>query len=160
MIGHSPRSGKRQSPAAATRVATLKTWEPKRRRERILKTRAIRYSGNPRELIQAAAALLPSRRPLLVQLRMVIGDQPEGPLEPTLSIAFGVDGRGVSREVGVVLTPEDQPVFLAFLLLRCEARGMGIINAEYPDRGREGEELPVPEIALTEIAAAPQGLIC
>lgn len=141
---------KAKRPAKETRLATLQTWQPKGRIERILKERQIPFMGDPAALVARAKQLLPQWKP--VTLTLTLGSSEES-ASPSLCLCFGQAINGLDTDIYIALEASDLPLMVVYLA-RYIGKLTGEIICDIPEDDDDGggEELPIPHISETELA--------
>jgi hypothetical protein len=132
-------------PRSATRVAKVYTWQPSQRVERMVRRCRLPVSGDARDLIRGAAALVAPLRPWRVSLMVVRHRR-------ILDVRCETDEHGVQTHVSVTLHPPDVVALLTYF-----ARDRSVaclLFVDLPDDG-DGEDLAVPCVSVDELARMP-----
>jgi len=146
---------KTKTPAMPRRYATLETWNPTGRVQRILKRRYLPFTGDVAALCASAVKLNPEGNPLNIMLAFPI---PFGKIPGRVVIHFGVDAKGTGTSINIRLEAADVRAVRDYLEHH-GGRIAGCMTCEYPrvdasdDDG--GEELPLVLASATELSTMP-----
>lgn len=132
----------------AVRQAWNPAWRPHETDARVVQRKYIQFF-TPEQLIQDATKSLVPEWHLW---RVVF----HGMGKPSMHLEFGADEQGTATYIAIKLRAEDVPVFVAYLVRQHGCR-VGFLFWEVPEASDHdgGEELPVPSISESELAAMP-----